>query len=99
MKTQKTANLLGDADKESSKFATRKWYVINEQNNADYGEGNENGRTVKFGTQVIKSNVCDYSDAYILVRGDITATVINDEKNKFCSIYEMHSSHKRWTRW
>ena len=69
--------------------------MINDQNNTDYGEGNENGGTVKFGTQVIKSNVCDYSDAYILVRGDITATGINDENNKFCSIYEIHSSHKR----
>ena len=47
---------------------------INDQNNTDYGEGNENGTTVKFETQVIKSNLCDYSDAYILVTGDITAT-------------------------
>ena len=65
--------MLGDADK-SSKFATRIWYVINDQNNTDYGEGNENGTTVKFETQVIKSNLCDYSDTYILVTGDITAT-------------------------
>ena len=65
---------MGDADNESSKFATRKWYVINDQNNTDYGEGNENGATVKFETQVIKSNLCEYSDAYILVTGDIRAT-------------------------
>ena len=71
--TQKIANLLGDADK-SSKFATRIWYVINDQNNTDYGEGNENGTIVKFETQVIKSNLCGYSDAHILVTGHITAT-------------------------
>ena len=41
MSTQKIANLLGDADNESSKFAKRKWYVINNQNNTDYGEENE----------------------------------------------------------
>ena len=35
--TQKIANLLSNADTESSKFATRKWFVINDQNNADYG--------------------------------------------------------------
>ena len=35
METQKIVNLLGDADNESSKFATRKWYVINDQNNTD----------------------------------------------------------------
>ena len=40
METQKIANLLDDTDNESSKFATRKWYVIKDQNNTDYGEGN-----------------------------------------------------------
>ena len=45
-----------------------------DQNNTVYGEGNEDNRTVKFETRVIKSNLCDYSDAYILVTGDITAT-------------------------
>ena len=74
METQVIVNLLGDADNESSKFATRKWYVINDQNNTDYGEGNEDSTTVKFETKVIKSNLCDYSDAYILVTGNITAT-------------------------
>ena len=74
METQKIENLLGDADSESWKFATRKWYVISDQNNKDYGEVNENDTTVKFETKIIKSNLCDYSDAYILVTGDITAT-------------------------
>ena len=73
METQKIVNLLGDADNESSKFATRKWYVINDQNNTDYGEGNESGTAIKFETKIIKSNLCDYSDAYLLVTGDITA--------------------------
>ena len=40
METQKIANLLDEADNESSKFATRKWYVINDQNNTDYVKGN-----------------------------------------------------------
>ena len=74
MENQKIVNLLGDLNNESSKFATRKWYVINNQNNTNYGEGNEDSTTVKFETKVIKSNLCDYSDAYILVTGNITAT-------------------------
>ena len=78
METQKIANLLGNADNESLKFATRKWYVINDQNNTDYGEGNEDSTTVKFETKVIKSNLCDYSDAYILVTEDIISTGGND---------------------
>ena len=40
METQKTVNSFGDFDK-SLKFAKRKWYVINDQNNTDYSEGNE----------------------------------------------------------
>ena len=73
METQKIANLLGHDDKESSKFAARKWYVFNDQNNTDYGEGNENGTTIKFESKLIKSSLCDYSGVYIPVRGNITA--------------------------
>ena len=73
METQKMANLLGDANNESSKFATIKWYVINDKGNTDHGEVEEDSATIKFQTKVIKSNLCDYSDAYILVTGDITA--------------------------
>ena len=46
----------------------------NDQNNTDYGKRNENGTTVKFETKVIKSNLFDCSEAYILVTGDITVT-------------------------
>ena len=37
MKTQKIVNLLRDPYNESSKFATRKQYIINDQNNGQYG--------------------------------------------------------------
>ena len=71
METQRSVNLLDDTNNESSKFATRK-YVINDQNNTEYGEGNENDTTIKFETKVIKPFLCDYSHAYILVIRDIT---------------------------
>ena len=51
----------------------QQWYTINDPNNTEYGEGNENGSSIKFQTNVIKSNLCDYSDAYIFITGDITA--------------------------
>ena len=59
METQKIVNLLNDTDNESSKFATRKWHVINDQNNTEYGEGNENNSSIKFETKVIKASLCD----------------------------------------
>ena len=73
IETQKIVNLLNDPEELNSKFATRKWYIINDQNKGQYGRGNvnENDSTIKFETKVIKPNLCDYSDAYILVTGDI----------------------------
>ena len=59
---------LDSNDNKSQKFATKRWYIINDQNtgNNAYGNG-EDGTTIKFETKVIKPNLCDYSDAYILV--------------------------------
>ena len=57
METQKIVNLLNNSDKESSKFAIRKWYIINNQNNGQYGRGNENDSTIQFETKVIKPNL------------------------------------------
>ena len=72
MESQKIINLLDSNDNESQKFATKRWYIINDQNtgNNAYGNG-EDGTTIKFETKVIKTNLCDYSDAYILVIGNI----------------------------
>ena len=73
MVTQKIENLLGDANNEYPKFATRRWYAINDQSNTDYGEGNEDSTTINFETKVNKSNLCDYSDTCIVATGK-TAT-------------------------
>ena len=72
MESQKIINLLDTNDNESQKFATERWYIINDQNtgNNAYGNG-EDSTTIKFETKVIKPNLCDYSDAYILVTGNI----------------------------
>ena len=56
---------LNEAD--DSKFETRKWNIVNDNSKANYEEGKEI-------TEVSKSNLCDYNDAYILIRGDITVT-------------------------
>ena len=39
----------------------------------------ENDTTIKFQTKVIKSNLCDYSDAYILLTGDIADTRVDED--------------------
>ena len=80
MKSQKTINLLDSNDNESQKFATKRWYIINDQNtgNNAYGNG-EDGTTIKFETKVNKPDLCDYSDAYILVTGNIQNKPANSE--------------------
>ena len=70
METQKIINLLNGSDKENSKFATRKWYVIDNKSKNNYSLNAE----TKFLTKSLESSLCDYSDAYILVTGNITVT-------------------------
>ena len=75
METQKIINLLNDSSNEESKFATKKWYVIDSQTTkGKYKQGD----TIKFETETIKSSLCDYSDAFILVTGNITVTAANN---------------------
>ena len=51
-----------------SKIVRRKWNIVNDNSKANYNVGNE----IIYNTEVLKSNLCDYNNAYILVRGDIT---------------------------
>ena len=75
METQKIINLLNDSSNEELKFATKKWYVIDSQTaKGKYKQGD----TIKFETETIKSSLCDYSDAFILVTGDITVNAGNN---------------------
>ena len=73
METQKIINLLNDIDNKNSKFATKKWYVIDSESKGNYSDENE----IKFLTSSLESNLCDYSGAYILVTGNITAALNN----------------------
>ena len=75
METQKIINLLNDSSNEESKFATKKWYIIDSQ--TAKGKYNKNN-SIKFERESIKSSLPNYSDAFILVAGDIT---VNRSKN------------------
>ena len=73
MEVQEIRNLLDNTENEYSKFATTKWYVIGSESNGNYSKDEE----IKFLTKSIESSLCDYSDAYILVKGNIAATPNN----------------------
>ena len=63
-------NLLNDSNNENSEFATKKWYVIDSESKGNYSHKNP----IIFLTSSLESNLFDYSDAYILVTGNITVT-------------------------
>ena len=64
MEYQKIANLIDDTSNKPSKFRTKIWVEINDESGGTY---NVNGQ-IKFRTTILKSSLCDYSDAYILVK-------------------------------
>ena len=73
METQKIVNSLNGSGNENSKFATKKCYVIDSESKGNYSHEN----LIKFFTSSLESNLCDYSEAYILITGNITATPNN----------------------
>ena len=56
-------------DASDSKFVTKKWNIANDNSNSNFAEANK----ITYNTEILKSNLCDYKDAYILVTGDSTA--------------------------
>ena len=87
METKKIANLLNSSDNENSKFATKNGYVIDRETKGVYSHEDE----IKFWTNSLESNLRDYSDAYILVTGNVI--VAGGDANtkvafKNCALFE-----------
>ena len=75
MEYQKIANLIDDASNQPSKFRTKNWVEINDESRGIYSVNSQ----IKFKTTMLKSSLCDYSDAYILVKRKITITGTGDD--------------------
>ena len=65
MEYQKVANSLDIASNKLSKFRTRNWVEINDNIRGAYSPNKQ----IRFKTAMLRSSLCDYSDAYILVKG------------------------------
>ena len=68
MEYQKIANLLKDASNKPSKFRTRNWVEINDDIRGAYSPNKQ----ITFKAAMPRSSLCDYSDAYILIKGYIS---------------------------
>ena len=73
--------MLDDASNLPSKFRTKNWVEINDESRGTYNVNSQ----IKFKTTILKSSLCDYSDAYILVKRTIavnnTAAADTDANN------------------
>ena len=83
MEYQKIPNLIDDTSNQPSKFRTKNWVEINDESRGTYNVNSQ----IKFKTTMLKSSLCDYSDAYIFVKRTtsvnntaVAAAVNNDDK-------------------
>ena len=67
---QITINFIDDALNQPSKFRAKNWFEINDESRRAYNANSQ----IKFKPRMLKSSLCDYSDAYVLVKGKITIT-------------------------
>ena len=71
MEYQKITKLLGTTLDEIPRFITKNWVeVLDQSGSAD--DRYKTNKQIRFKTSMIRSDFCDYSDAYIVVKGDIT---------------------------
>ena len=71
MEYQKITNLLGTTPNEMPRFITKKWVEDHDQSgSAD--DRYKSSKQIRSKTSVLRSELCDYSDVYIVVKGDIT---------------------------
>ena len=79
-------NLLDDTRNQPSKFTTSNWVETNDEPKGVYDNS-----SIKFKTSIIKSNLCDYSDAHILVKGTLTVS------NTAAADAAINNTHKKVT--
>ena len=71
MEYQKIINLLKNTPNQLSKFRTKSWVEVSDESRGTYIVNSQ----IKFKTPMLRSSLCYYSDAYILV--SVTITVPN----------------------
>ena len=75
MEYQKIINLSGNIPDQVPRFVTKKWVEIYDESGGIYNTEKE----IRFKTQMLRfDHLCDYNDAYIVVKGKITVTNPNN---------------------
>ena len=78
---QKITNLLGTTSDNVPRFITKKWIKIHDQSgNAE--DRYKPSKQIRFKTSVLRSDLCDFSDACIVVKGTITVAGTDNRSRK-----------------
>ena len=90
MEFQKIINLLDTTsdDKDLARFVTKKWIEVYDQSEKIYNVNKE----IRVKTPMLRSDLCDFGDAYIVVKGDITLEGDNNA-NKHKKIVHLKIMH------
>ena len=80
MEFQKIVNFLDTTsdDKDLPRFVTKKWIEVYDQSEKNYSPNKE----IRIKTSMLRSDLCDFSDAYIVVKGTITLEGDSDAKKR-----------------
>ena len=81
MESQKIVNFLDTTsdNKDLPKFVTKKWVEVYDQSEENYDVNKE----IRIKTSMLRLDLCDFSDAYIVVKGTITVTKKSFTDNDF----------------
>ena len=81
MEYKKITNLLGNIPGEVPIFISKKWIEVHDQSGETYNTNKE----IRFKISMLRSDLCDYSDAYIVVKGIVTVSAnagVNNIRDK-----------------
>ena len=95
MEYQKITNLLGNTSDKVPRFITEKWTEVYDQS----GETCDTNKQIRFKKSMLRSDLCDYSDGYIVVKGIITVSATdgaNNIRDKKIGIYHLKIMHHKW---
>ena len=90
MEFQKITNFLdiNSDNKDLPKFVTKKWIEVYDQSEGNYNVNKE----IRIKTSMLRSDLCDFSDAYIVVKGNIIVTNLNSAKRNEAVAFKNNAS-------
>ena len=78
MEYQKFTNLLSNIPDKVPRFITKKWIKVHDQSEQTYNTNKQ----IRFKTSMLRSDLCDFNDAYIVVKGIVTVAVSTNERDR-----------------